>query len=43
MFPGETGPNLLATAQAIPAAAEVTFPFTAGKIKGAVPKLTCPT
>lgn len=43
MFPGETGPNLLSTAQAIPAAAEVTFPFTAGKIKGAVPKLTCPT
>jgi hypothetical protein len=42
VFPGEDGPNLLATLQAVPAAAEMAFPFTPGKVKSALLTLKCP-
>jgi hypothetical protein len=41
MYPGE-GPNLLSTVQAIPAAAQVAFPITRGKVTSGLPKLKCP-
>jgi hypothetical protein len=41
-FPGEDGPNLLSTVQAIPGAAEMPFPITPGKVKSGLPKLSCP-
>jgi hypothetical protein len=41
-FPGVDGPNLLATLQAVPGAAEVAFPIKPGSLKAAIPKLKCP-
>ncbi|HXQ60029.1 MAG TPA: prenyltransferase/squalene oxidase repeat-containing protein [Acidimicrobiales bacterium] len=41
-FPGESGPNLLATLQAVPGAAGVAFPLTAQSIPPALPTLKCP-
>ncbi len=41
-FPGETGPNLIATLQAVPGAAEVAFPLKAQTLQPGLPKLTCP-
>jgi hypothetical protein len=42
VYPGEHGPNMLATLQAVPGAAEVAFPLTARTLKPGLPKLTCP-
>jgi squalene-hopene cyclase-like protein len=41
-YPGEPGPNLLATLQAIPGAAEKPFPIKAGTGVSGLPKLKCP-
>jgi hypothetical protein len=42
-FPGAgSGPNLLATLQAVPGAAEVAFPLKDVTVKGSLPKLKCP-
>jgi hypothetical protein len=41
IYPGESGPNLLATLQAVPGAAEVAFPITSGTLIPALPRLTC--
>ena len=42
VFPGENGPNLIATLQAVPGAAEVAFPLTKQTLQRGLPKLTCP-
>jgi hypothetical protein len=42
VFPGEHGPNFLATVQAVPGAAEVAFPLTARTLKPHLPRLLCP-
>ena len=41
-FPGDDVPDLLATLQAVPAAAEVAFPIKPRTIKSSLPKLKCP-
>jgi hypothetical protein len=41
-YPGEPGPNLLATLQAIPGAAEKPLPYTASTGTSGVPRLKCP-
>ena len=41
-FPGESGPNLLATLQAVPGAAGVAFPLPAQTLPPALPTLKCP-
>jgi hypothetical protein len=41
-FPGEVGPNLLATLQAVPGAAGVAFPLTAQTLQPTLPTLKCP-
>jgi hypothetical protein len=41
-FPGEPGPNLLATLQAVPGAAAVAFPLKAQSIPPSLPMLKCP-
>jgi hypothetical protein len=41
MFPGEPGPNLLATLQAVPGAAQVAFPLTRQTLAPGLPTLTC--
>jgi hypothetical protein len=41
-YPGEEGPNMLSTVQAIPGAAQVAFPIKRGTVKSGLPKLTCP-
>jgi hypothetical protein len=41
MFPGIAGPNLLATLQAVPGAAEVAFPLGPQTLQPGLPKLTC--
>ncbi len=42
-FPGDTGPDLLATLQAVPGAAQVAFPLTAQTLASGLPALTCPS
>jgi hypothetical protein len=42
VFPGVDGPNLLATLQAVPGAAEVAFPLTAQTLQPGLPRLKCP-
>ncbi len=42
VFPGEKGPNMVATLQAVPGAAEVAFPLKAQTLQPGLPKLTCP-
>lgn len=42
VYPGEKGPNILATLQAVPGAAEVAFPLPAQTLQPGLPKLTCP-
>jgi hypothetical protein len=42
VYPGESGPNLLATLQAVPGAAEVAFPLGPQTIAPALPKIKCP-
>jgi len=41
-FPGVSGPNLLATLQAVPGAAQVAFPLGARTLQPALPRLRCP-
>ncbi|HVC68925.1 MAG TPA: prenyltransferase/squalene oxidase repeat-containing protein [Acidimicrobiales bacterium] len=41
-FPGVSGPNLLATLQAVPGAAGVAFPLVAKTLAPGLPKLKCP-
>ncbi|MGH9018746.1 MAG: prenyltransferase/squalene oxidase repeat-containing protein [Acidimicrobiales bacterium] len=41
-FPGEDGPNLLATLQAVPGAAEVAFPLKSATMTRSLPKVKCP-
>jgi hypothetical protein len=43
VFPGVKGPNLLATLQAVPGAAEVAFPLKAQTLQPGLPKLSCPS
>jgi hypothetical protein len=42
VFPGAPGPNLLATLQAVPGAAEVAFPLKAPTLRAGLPKVKCP-
>jgi hypothetical protein len=42
VFPGVDGPNLLATLQAVPGAAELAFPLGAQTLRSALPKMKCP-
>jgi hypothetical protein len=41
-YPGEHGPDMLATLQAVPGAAEVAFPLPARTLKPGLPTLSCP-
>jgi hypothetical protein len=41
VYPGVKGPNLLATLQAVPGAAEVAFPLKAQTLQPGLPKLAC--
>jgi hypothetical protein len=41
MFPGISGPNLLATLQAVPGAAEMAFPLGPQTLQRGLPKLKC--
>jgi hypothetical protein len=41
-YPPAKGPNLLATVQAVPGAAEVAFPLTAQTLSSSLPRMTCP-
>jgi hypothetical protein len=41
VYPGVKGPNLVATLQAVPGAAEVAFPLTAQTLQPGLPKLAC--
>jgi hypothetical protein len=41
MFPGIAGPNLLATLQAVPGAAEMAFPLGPQTLQRGLPKLKC--
>jgi hypothetical protein len=43
IFPGEKGPNMLASVQAVPGAAEVAFPLEAQTLRPGLPRLTCPS
>lgn len=42
VFPGDPGPDLLATLQAVPGAAEVAFPLDHRTLAPALPQLKCP-
>jgi hypothetical protein len=42
VFPGGKGPNMVATLQAVPGAAEVAFPLKAQTLQPGLPKMTCP-
>jgi hypothetical protein len=42
VFPGVSGPNLLATLQAVPGAAELAFPLKPQTLEKGLPRLKCP-
>jgi hypothetical protein len=42
VYPGEAGPNLIATLQAVPGAAEVAFPIGPQTPAPALPRMSCP-